>query len=222
MAATQGHTQSLHTNALDRRRLPTDLGPHRPATPSCSLFSRSPAPRTVDPWAGSAYVERLTQRTGQQGVGADRRGRGRRRHGQGRSRPASRKMRIGRGRARTQARILRQQRSSGVNKYRSSTNETWRCWKVDNNARCATRQIAKLERLRADSDQCGRRRARLRSPRLMPGRSGRDLSTNLPALAIDAARAGRRRSVTDQRQDGGGLRRYTAQIQRSGRVQRRG
>ena len=58
MAATQGHTQSLHTNALDRR-WPADrlLGPHRPQ------HAADPAARerhhpVVDPWGGSYYVER--------------------------------------------------------------------------------------------------------------------------------------------------------------------
>ena len=56
MAATQGHTQSLHTNALDEAlALPTDFGPHRPAIPRSCCSRRAAPVKTIDPWGGSAW-----------------------------------------------------------------------------------------------------------------------------------------------------------------------
>ena len=61
MAATQGHTQSLHTNALDEAiALPTDFSARIARNTQLFLQQESGTCRTVDPWAGSAYVERLT------------------------------------------------------------------------------------------------------------------------------------------------------------------
>ncbi len=61
MAATQGQTQSLHTNALDEALGAADrfLGPHRARTRSCSCAMKR-ARRVIDPWGGSFFVERLT------------------------------------------------------------------------------------------------------------------------------------------------------------------
>ena len=62
MAATQGHTQSLHTNALDEAlALPTDFSARIARNTQLLLQQESGTTRTVDPWGGSAYVERLTR-----------------------------------------------------------------------------------------------------------------------------------------------------------------
>jgi len=62
MAATQGHTQSLHTNALDEAlALPTDFSARIARNTQLLLAQESGTTRTVDPWGGSAYVERLTR-----------------------------------------------------------------------------------------------------------------------------------------------------------------
>src|SRR6266581_4188642 len=61
MAATQGHTQSLHTNALDEAlALPTDFSARIARNTQIVLAQESGTRRVIDPWGGSFYVERLT------------------------------------------------------------------------------------------------------------------------------------------------------------------
>src|SRR6184192_2281128 len=61
MAATQGHTQSLHTNALDEAlALPTDFSARIARNTQLLLQQESGTTRPIDPWAGSYYVEWLT------------------------------------------------------------------------------------------------------------------------------------------------------------------
>jgi methylmalonyl-CoA mutase len=61
MAATQGHTQSLHTNALDEAlALPTDFSARIARNTQLMLQQESGTTRVIDPWGGSFYVERLT------------------------------------------------------------------------------------------------------------------------------------------------------------------
>ncbi|MBN9262090.1 MAG: methylmalonyl-CoA mutase, partial [Hyphomicrobium sp.] len=61
MAATQGHTQSLHTNALDEAiALPTDFSARIARNTQLVLQQESGTTRTADLWGGSYYVERLT------------------------------------------------------------------------------------------------------------------------------------------------------------------
>ena len=61
MAATQGHTQSLHTNALDEAlALPTDFSARIARNTQLLLQQESGTTRVIDPWGGSHYVERLT------------------------------------------------------------------------------------------------------------------------------------------------------------------
>lgn len=61
MAATQGHTQSLHTNALDEAlALPTDFSARIARNTQLLLQQESGTCRVIDPWGGSYYVERLT------------------------------------------------------------------------------------------------------------------------------------------------------------------
>src|SRR3712207_277329 len=63
MAATQGHTQSLHTNALDEAiALPTDFSARIARNTQLLLQQESGTTGIIDPWAGSYYVERLTDR----------------------------------------------------------------------------------------------------------------------------------------------------------------
>src|SRR6202048_3796381 len=62
MAATQGHTQSLHTNALDEAlALPTDFSARIARNTQLVLQQESGTTRIIDPWGGSYYVERLTR-----------------------------------------------------------------------------------------------------------------------------------------------------------------
>ena len=61
MAATQGHTQSLHTNALDEAlALPTDFSARIARNTQLFLQQESGTDRVIDPWGGSYYIERLT------------------------------------------------------------------------------------------------------------------------------------------------------------------
>ncbi|MGH8241272.1 MAG: methylmalonyl-CoA mutase family protein, partial [Steroidobacteraceae bacterium] len=61
MAATQGHTQSLHTNALDEAlALPTDFSARIARNTQLFLQHESGTTRVIDPWGGSFYIERLT------------------------------------------------------------------------------------------------------------------------------------------------------------------
>src|SRR6195952_5124710 len=62
MAATQGHTQSLHTNSLDEAlALPTDFSARIARNTQLLLQQESGTTRTIDPWGGSFFLERLTQ-----------------------------------------------------------------------------------------------------------------------------------------------------------------
>ncbi|MEM6672538.1 MAG: methylmalonyl-CoA mutase [Planctomycetota bacterium] len=62
LSATSGGTQSLHTNSLDEAlALPTDFSARIARNTQLVLQMESGITRTVDPWAGSAYVERLTR-----------------------------------------------------------------------------------------------------------------------------------------------------------------
>lgn len=66
MAATQGHTQSLHTNALDEAlALPTDFSARIARNTQLVLQQESGTTRPIDPWAGSYYVEWLTHQLAQ-------------------------------------------------------------------------------------------------------------------------------------------------------------
>ena len=70
MAATQGHTQSLHTNALDEAlALPTDFSARIARNTQLLLQQESGTCRVIDPWGGSYYVERLTARPRRRGRG---------------------------------------------------------------------------------------------------------------------------------------------------------
>src|ERR1700745_3752315 len=61
MAATQGHTQSLHTNALDEAlALPTDFSARIARNTQLLLQQESGTTRAIDPWGGSYYVEPVT------------------------------------------------------------------------------------------------------------------------------------------------------------------
>ncbi len=89
MAATQGHTQSLHTNALDEAlALPTDFSARIARNTQILLQQESGTTRAIDPWGGSYFVERLTADLAARALAPHRRGGEARRHGRRRSRPA--------------------------------------------------------------------------------------------------------------------------------------
>ncbi len=188
MAATQGHTQSLHTNALDEAlALPTDFSARIARNTQLLLQHESGTCRVADPWGGSYYVERLThdlaRRAWEHIDEVEAAG------GMAEAIEAGiPKMRIEEAAARTQARIdSGAQTVVGVNRYRVDGEEAVEVLKVDN-AEVRDAQIARLARLRAerDNEACGRALEALTAGAAAPvGRAG----SNLLALAVDAARA---------------------------------
>ncbi|MGK5626951.1 methylmalonyl-CoA mutase [Streptomyces sp. URMC 123] len=193
MAATQGHTQSLHTNALDEAlALPTDFSARIARNTQLLLQQESGTCRTIDPWGGSAYVEKLTydlaRRAWQHIEEVEAAG------GMAQAIDAGiPKLRVEEAAARTQARIdSGRQPVIGVNKYRVDSDEKIDVLKVDNSS-VRAQQIEKLRRLRAERDEDACRaalHALTRAAEAGPGGGGGDgLEGNLLALAVDAARA---------------------------------
>ncbi|WP_017613022.1 methylmalonyl-CoA mutase [Nocardiopsis salina] len=191
MAATQGHTQSLHTNALDEAlALPTDFSARIARNTQLLLQQESGTTRTVDPWGGSYYVERLTQelaakawehiqeveKAGGMAAAID---------------AGLPKMRIEEAAARTQARIdSGRQPVIGVNKYLPDTPDDIEVLKVDN-SRVRAEQLEKLERLRAERDENAVTAAlnALSEAASRESKADESLESNLLAAAVDAARA---------------------------------
>ncbi|NRQ40270.1 methylmalonyl-CoA mutase [Nonomuraea sp. NN258] len=188
MAATQGHTQSLHTNALDEAlALPTDFSARIARNTQLLLQQESGTTQVIDPWGGSYYVERLTHDLAERAWAhiqeVESAG------GMARAIEAGLpKLRIEEASARTQARIdSGRQPVIGVNTYRAQSDEPIDVLKVDNSA-VRAQQLDKLRRLRAERDEDAVRRAldaltkAADSP--TPG-----LDHNLLKLSVDAARA---------------------------------
>ncbi len=153
MAAVHGGTQSLHTNALDEAlALPTDFSARIARNTQLFLQHETGATRTIDPWGGSYYLERLTHDLAAKAWGhiceVEELG--------GMTKALENglpKRRIEEASARTQARIdSGAQTVVGVNKYRLTKKENIDVLKVDNQAVRST-QLAKLRRLRATRDE---------------------------------------------------------------------
>jgi methylmalonyl-CoA mutase len=184
MAATQGHTQSLHTNAFDEAlALPTDFSARIARNTQLFIQQETGTTRSVDPWGGSYYVERLTydlaRRAWDHIQEVESLG------GMAKAIEAGiPKLRIEEAAARTQARIdSGRQTVVGVNKYRLDAAEDIDVLKVDNSAVRAA-QLAKLKALRASRDEQA-----LAAALDALTRAARSGEGNLLALAVDAARA---------------------------------
>lgn len=184
MAATQGHTQSLHTNAFDEAlALPTDFSARIARNTQLFLQQESGTTKVIDPWGGSYYVERLTRELADRALGhiseIEQMG------GMAQAIEAGiPKMRIEEAAARTQARIdSGRQTVVGVNKYRTDVNEEVDVLRIDNAAVKST-QIAKLNRLRAERDDKQVDKALAALTKAADTGEG-----NLLALAIEAGRA---------------------------------
>ncbi|MEU9885918.1 methylmalonyl-CoA mutase [Sphaerisporangium sp. NPDC051011] len=183
MAATQGHTQSLHTNALDEAlALPTDFSARIARNTQLVLQHESGTTQVIDPWGGSHYVETLTRQLARKAwqhiaeveeVG-----------GMARAIEAGLpKARIEEAAARTQARIdSGAQPVIGVNMYRTDAQPEVEVLKVDNTA-VRARQVERLRRIRVERDPEAVRAA------LDALTRGAASDGNLLALAVDAARA---------------------------------
>jgi methylmalonyl-CoA mutase len=182
MAATQGHTQSLHTNALDEAlALPTPFSARIARNTQLFLIEESGSTRIIDPWGGSFYVERLTAELAARAQGhideVESLG--------GMAKAIERglpKRRIEEAAARTQARIdSGRQTVIGVNAYAPLIERDLAVLRVDA-ADVRARQIDKLERLRAERDE---RATQAALSALTEGARGRG---NLLQLSLEAAR----------------------------------
>jgi methylmalonyl-CoA mutase len=184
MAATQGGTQSLHTNALDEAlALPTDFSARIARNTQLFLQQESGTTRIIDPWGGSYYVERLTAdlaaKAWEHIQEVERLG------GMAKAIEAGiPKLRIEEAAARTQARIdSGHQTIVGVNKYRPPDERPIDILKVDNGG-VRTLQIDKLKRLKGERDPAAVEAALDALSDCAATGDG-----NLLALAVDAARA---------------------------------
>ncbi|MCB9778194.1 MAG: methylmalonyl-CoA mutase [Alphaproteobacteria bacterium] len=184
MAATQGHTQSLHTNSFDEAlALPTDFSARIARNTQLFLQQETDTCATVDPWGGSYYVERLTWELAERArahlAEIDELGGMAAAIDQGIP-----KLRIEEAAARAQARIdAGEQAVVGVNLYPPTANESVDVLKVDNRA-VREAQLARLQQLRRDRDGAEVTRRLDALTRAADQGDG-----NLLALAVDAARA---------------------------------
>src|ERR1700677_3279369 len=183
MAATQGHTQSLHTNALDEAlALPTPFSARIARNTQLFLIEESGTTKVIDAWGGSYYVERLTAELAARAQGhvdeIERLG------GMARAIESGLpKRRIEEAATRTQARIdAGRQTVVGVNMFTPTIERDLNVLKVDA-AAVRARQVEKLQRLRAERDEAMTQAA---LAALTEGALGR---ANLLQLSVDAARA---------------------------------
>ena len=183
MAATQGHTQSLHTNALDEAlALPSDFSARIARNTQLFLQQESGTTRIIDPWGGSYFIERLTAdlaaKAWEHIEEVEKLG------GMAKAIEAGiPKLRIEEAAARTQARIdSGAQTVVGVNKYKPTDDRQIDVLRVDNSA-VRTLQIDKLRRLRSERSEEAVSNALSALSEAAGSNSG-----NLLGLAIDAAR----------------------------------
>jgi len=183
LAAAMGHTQSLHTNALDEAlALPTDFSARIARNTQIYLQEETQICRTVDPWAGSYYIETLTHELAHKAwnlieevevLGGMAKA----------IETGLPKMRIEEASARKQARIdAGRDKIIGVNLNRLEKEDPIEILDVDN-AAVRESQVKRLQQLRADRDNSAVRA----SLEALTG-AARSGEGNLLALAIDAAR----------------------------------
>jgi methylmalonyl-CoA mutase len=183
MAATQGHTQSLHTNALDEAlALPTPFSARIARNTQLFLIEETGTTKVIDAWGGSYYVERLTAELGARARAhideIERFG------GMAKAIESGLpKRRIEEAAARTQARIdSGRQPVIGVNTFAPTIERDLNVLKVDA-AAVRAQQVEKLKRLRAERDEAATRAA---LATLTEGAQGH---ANLLQLSVEAARA---------------------------------
>ncbi len=184
VAATQGHTQSLHTNAFDEAlALPSEISARIARNTQLQLQQESGTTRVADPWGGSYYVERLThelalrawkhieevQELGGMAAAIE---------------AGLPKTRIEEAAARTQARIdSKRQTILGLNAYPLDENEDVDVLVIDN-AAVLSSQLQRLKKLRAERD------AEAVDSALAALTEAAKGDGNLLALSISAARVG--------------------------------
>ncbi|MFG0214927.1 methylmalonyl-CoA mutase [Brevibacillus porteri] len=184
MAAALGHTQSLHTNALDEAiALPTDFSARIARNTQLFLQDETEITKVVDPWAGSYYVESLTAQLVEKAWGhieeVEALG------GMAKAiETGLPKMKIEEAAARRQAHIdSAKEAIIGVNKYRLDKEDPLEILEVDNTA-VREAQIRRLQELRSNRDE-----ARVQATLQAITECAKTGEGNLLELAIEAARA---------------------------------
>ncbi|MDR1632639.1 MAG: methylmalonyl-CoA mutase [Dysgonamonadaceae bacterium] len=183
MAAALGHTQSLHTNALDEAiALPTDFSARIARNTQIYIQEETQVCKEIDPWAGSYYVESLTKELAEkawtliqevQELGGMAKA----------IETGIPKMRIEEAAARTQARIdSGAQTIVGLNKYRLEKEDPIDILEVDNTA-VRKQQIERLNDLKARRDNAAVEKALAAITKCAETKEG-----NLLELAVEAAR----------------------------------
>ncbi len=183
MAAALGHTQSLHTNALDEAiALPTDFSARIARNTQIYIQEETQITKQVDPWAGSYYVESLTQELVDKAWALiqeiEKLG------GMAKAiETGVPKMRIEEAAARTQARIdSGAQKIIGVNVCRLEKEDPIDILEVDN-TEVRKQQISRLEQLKAGRDNEAVRKALDAITKCVETKQG-----NLLELSVEAAR----------------------------------
>ncbi len=183
MAAALGHTQSLHTNALDEAiALPTDFSARIARNTQIYIQEETNVCREVDPWAGSYYIESLTNEIAHKAwehiQEIEKLG------GMAKAiETGLPKMRIEEAAARTQARIdSGVQTIVGTNKYRLDHEDPIDILEVDNTA-VRNQQIERLKQLRANRNEADVQKALDAITECVKTGQG-----NLLALAVEAAK----------------------------------
>lgn len=183
MGAALGHTQSLHTNALDEAiALPTDFSARIARNTQIYIQNETEVCRAVDPWAGSYYVESLTKELVDKAWAhieeVEKLG------GMAKAIESGiPKMRIEEAAARTQAKIdSGNQTIVGVNKYRLEKEDPIDILDIDNTA-VRAQQIERLNELRANRDEAKVKAALEAITKAVETKQG-----NLLALAVEAAK----------------------------------
>ncbi len=183
LAATHGHTQSLHTNSFDEAlALPTDFSARIARNTQLVIQHETGVTRTVDPWAGSYYVEKLTAQLAERALAhiAEIEAMGGMAAAIAAGLP---KLRIEEAAARTQAQIDSGRRVIvGVNRWVPEEEPPIEVLKIDNRA-VREAQLARLAALKADRDELALRRALDALTRAAETGEG-----NLLELSIEAAR----------------------------------
>jgi methylmalonyl-CoA mutase len=184
MAATLGHTQSLHTNSLDEAiALPTDFSARIARNTQLFLQAETGLCNVVDPWGGSYYVERLTHELAHKAWAhieeVEKLG------GMAKAiETGLPKLRIEEAAARRQAMIdSGQETIVGVNKHRLEKEAPMEILEVDNTA-VREAQIKQLQKLKAERDNAAVQRCLAALTACARGEGG-----NLLALSIEAAKA---------------------------------
>ena len=188
MAAVLGHTQSLHTNALDEAiALPTDFSARIARNTQIYIQNETQVCKHIDPWAGSYYVEKLTQELYEKAWAhiqeIEKLG------GMAKAiETGLPKMRIEEAAARTQARIdCGSQTIVGVNKYRLDHEDPIDILEIDNTA-VRLQQEAALKELRANRDEAQVKADLEAITRCVQEfQDGKKSEQNLLALAVTAA-----------------------------------